>query len=150
MSPEELKACGRRLVEELFNQGDLSVADEFIAADYVEYVAGNGETVSGLGSVKEFVTELRAAFPDLWGQLEEQLVDGNNLVERVTATGTHTGQPFQGVPATGFQVKFSVWGIARMGQQGKFVERWTLVDRLALLSQLGVVPADTVQAGAAR
>src|SRR4029453_10372627 len=100
MSPDEIKARGRRITDELFNQGDLSVVDELIDPSYTEYLAAEHKTVSA-AELKDFITDIRRAFPDLHAHTEQQIVDGDTLVQRLTVTGTHDGVPLYGDPATG-------------------------------------------------
>ncbi|WP_436499457.1 ester cyclase [Actinokineospora sp. HUAS TT18] len=140
MSPEELKACGRRVTEELFNQGDQAVADRLLGPDYTDYIVADGTALSAM-QLRDLVVRLRAAFPDLRSQIEEQIVEGDILVQRLTVTGTHRGAAFNGVPTSGRRVRISAVSIARMGPDGRFAEQWTLHDRHAVLAQLGVEPS---------
>jgi len=80
------------------------------------------------------------AFPDLHFDIEDVISDGETVVTRWTATGTHKGD-VSGVPATG--KRFSVTGtiFARV-RDGKFVDSWGVWDALGLMQQLGVVPAE--------
>jgi hypothetical protein len=64
-------------------------------------------------------------------------IEGDEIVWRITASGTHKG-PFLGVPATGKAVKFGAHYTFRV-ENDKIVERWSTLDRLSLLMQLGVV-----------
>jgi predicted ester cyclase len=57
----------------------------------------------------------------------------------VTARGTHQGE-FMGIAPTGKPVSFSAIDVVRIAD-GKIVERWSQADNLALLQQLGAVPA---------
>lgn len=143
MTPEELKACGRRIVDELFNQGDLTVIDQLIDPDFREYVVADGEDVSA-ADVRDYVTEIRRAFPDLRSHIDLQVAEGDLLVQRLTITGTHDGEPFRGLPATGRQFRISLAEISQMGPNGRFVRRWTLHDALGLLRQLGALPTEAV------
>lgn len=138
MSPEELKTRGRRITEELFNQGDLSVAKELVAADYTEYIAGDLFSVSSVDDLTECVAEIRGAFPDLCSSIEDQIVEGDRLVQRITVAGTHDGKPFMGLPASGHRITISLVSISRIGTDGRFVEQWTWLDQLTLLRQLGM------------
>jgi hypothetical protein len=45
-TPEENKALFRRTYEELLNQGNLSIADELVAPDFINHEAPRGETVA--------------------------------------------------------------------------------------------------------
>ncbi|MGH9182551.1 MAG: ester cyclase [Acidimicrobiales bacterium] len=138
MSPEELKARARRLAEEVFNQGDLAVADELISPDYIHHVPGD-QPAHGLAGIREWVTLMRLTFPDFHVIVEDEIAEGDRVVQRVTARGTHEGELF-GVPATGKEVAFDVIEINRVGPDGKFAEHWSSVDLLGLLQQLGALP----------
>ena len=140
MSPDEIKARGRRITDELFNQGDLSVVDELIDPGYTEYLAAEHKTVSA-AELKDLITDMRRAFPDLHAHTEQQIVEGDTLVQRLTVTGTHDGVPPSGAPATGRRIRVSVVDISRIGPDGRFMQRWTLADQLAVLSQLNLLPA---------
>ena len=61
---EENKAQFRRTYEELLNGGDLSVADELVAPDFVNHEAPPGMD-RGPDSMRGLSTMLRTAFPDL-------------------------------------------------------------------------------------
>lgn len=137
MSPEDIKARGRRLTEELFNQGDLAVADELLDVAYTEHMVAEQRTVSA-AELKDHITDIRRSFPDLRAHTEQQVVEGDTLVQRLTVTGTHNGVPFDGLPATAKRFQVSVVDISRIGPNDKFVQRWTLADQLAVISQLGV------------
>jgi predicted SnoaL-like aldol condensation-catalyzing enzyme len=65
MSAEENKALARRVIEELFNNGNLDLADELIAPDYVDHDQAMPEDIHGLEGFKEYVSMYRSAFPDI-------------------------------------------------------------------------------------
>jgi predicted ester cyclase len=114
MTPEELRACGRRLVEELFNQGDLSVADQIIDPRYIEHMLSEQPAAVGVEGVKRFVTQVRRAFPDICCRIDDQIIEGDKLVQRLTVSGTHEGRPFLGVPGNGAPVTISLVEIFRL------------------------------------
>jgi predicted ester cyclase len=138
MSTEENKAIIRRLFEEGVNQNKLSVLDELIAPDFVNYDAPPG-TPRGPQGMRLLGAMFRTAFPDLHVTFEQELADGDYVIHRGYITGTHQGE-FQGIPPTGKQVKMKsidIWRIAN----GKAVENWVQFDLLGLMQQLGVIPA---------
>lgn len=141
MSPEELKRRARRLAEEVFNQVDLAVAEELISPDYVHHVPlmPGDQPPHGIAGVKEFVTGMRQTFPDFHVIVEDEIAEGDRVVQRITASGTHDGD-FFGVAPTGKKVAFDVIEINRIGPDGKFVEHWSSVDLLGVLQQLGALP----------
>jgi predicted ester cyclase len=138
MAPEELKARARRIADELLTQGDLAVADEVLAPDIVHHAPDPRAT--GLEGAKRFVRELRRAFPDLCAIVEDEVAEGDKVVQRITCSGTHEGE-YLGLSPTGKRATWQVIGIQRMGAEGKFVEHWSTADLLGVLLQLGAVPA---------
>lgn len=138
MAGEELKAVVRRELEEMFSAGNLGVADEIIAADYVGHDSALPEPIRGPAGVKEAVAGYRAAFPDLTVTIKAQVTEGDILVTRWTARGTHQGELF-GVAPTGKQATVTGISIDRFSG-GMIVESWTNWDALGLLQQLGAVP----------
>ena len=141
MASDHLKAVVRRELEELYGAGNLDAAEEIISADYVGHDAALPEPVLGVAGVKEAVAGYRAAFPDLRLTIKAQISEGDLVVTRWTATGTHQGELF-GVAPTGKQTTVTGISIDRISD-GKIVESWTNWDTLGLLQQLGAVPAPT-------
>ena len=81
---------------------------------------------------------LRNAFPDITYTVEELIAEGDKVVARWSAEGTHLGD-FVGIPPTHKQVRFSGIEIIRV-VDGKAIEEWEELDRLGLMTQLGVIP----------
>ena len=82
----------------------------------------------------------RAAFPDLRMEVEDVIASGDKVVVRARATGTHKGE-FMGMPATNKSIDAQLIDIMGMGADGLCHEHWGVVDQLAMMQQLGVVPA---------
>jgi predicted SnoaL-like aldol condensation-catalyzing enzyme len=76
MSVEENKAAFRRIPEEVINSGNLDLADEVFAPDYVDHAPVPPGVPGGLEGFKAFFTMLRAAFPDLRYTVENILAEG--------------------------------------------------------------------------
>src|SRR5262245_46928580 len=70
MTIEQNKAIARRWTEELWGQGNLSVADEIIAPEYVRHDPGDPFPARGPEDVKRIVTMLRTMLPDLKLEIE--------------------------------------------------------------------------------
>jgi steroid delta-isomerase-like uncharacterized protein len=98
---------------------------------------GLGPAAVDKAGMKNFYTGLWTGFPDLTIHIDELVGEGDEVVWRITASGTHSG-PFQGVPATGKSVKFGAHYTFRF-EHGKIVERWSTIDRLSVLVQIGAV-----------
>ena len=137
MSAEDNKAIARRGWEELWNKGNLAIAAEHYAPDYVVHMPGTAK-VRGPEAQTQQVLLYRTAFPDLHFTIEDQIAEGDKVVNRVTARGTHRGE-FRGIPPTGKQMMVTGVTIDRI-VGGKLQESWASWDFLGVLQQLGVVP----------
>lgn len=129
------------LAEEVFTQGDLAVVDELIAHDDVDHGATPPERTS-LAALKDRVSVVRRAFPDLHLIVEDQIVEADRVVTRSTVRGTHAGE-FLGLAPTGRRVAFELIDVNRVGDDGRIAEYWAAVDTLSLLQQLGALRADS-------
>ena len=99
MSSEENKAQYRRTLEEVFNQGDLTIVDELVAPDFLNHDVPPGMNHRGPDSTRQIARMLRTAFPDLHFTIEELVAEADTVAGRVTMRGTHLG-PFQGIAPT--------------------------------------------------
>lgn len=136
MSTEKNKAALRRVYEEVFNNGKLSVADEVIAADYI--LLGVPAEIKGPEGFKQFVTMFRNAFPDLHVTVEDMVAEGDKVAHSFTLRGTHRGA-MMGIAPTGKQVTLTGTTISRFAGD-KEIEARMNTDSLGMYQQLGVVP----------
>ena len=132
MSTEENKALVRRFNEEAFNRRDVEARDRFLGDDF----AVNGEIVDPAWA-KNRVANLFAAFPDFHRTVEDIVAEGDKVVARYTARGTHRGD-FMGIQATGKLVTFRWITIYRIAAD-RVAEEWPLFDALGLKQQLSGV-----------
>jgi predicted ester cyclase len=144
MSTEENKAVVRRAYLDGLNNRDLSVIDEVFDRDYVVHYPGT-PPIKGVDSAKEFLTEFLSAFPDIQFAIEDQVAEGDKVVTRWSARGTHQGE-WQGLPAktkaippSGRHVEFNATDIYLI-RNGKIIEEWNTLDGLDVLSQIGAIP----------
>ncbi|TIP22899.1 MAG: ester cyclase [Mesorhizobium sp.] len=142
---EQNKAHVRRVIEEVYNRGDLAVVDEVAASDLLIHTSA--QEIHGREGAKRYVAALRIGFPDLRFTVEEQIAEGDMVVTRWTARGTHRGE-FQNVSPTGRGIRLTGTDIHRV-IGGKIVECWAHVDELGLMRQLGAVEADPAASGSA-
>lgn len=139
MSTETNKVIIRRFFKEAFEKGNLAVLNEIVAPDSVDRGPGALPGVPpGPEGTKMLITVYRNAFPDLHFTIDEQIAEGNTVVTRWTAHGTHNGE-LAGIPATGKRTTVVGLGIDRV-ENGKIVESWGLFDQFGMLQQLGVIP----------
>ena len=133
-----MTACQRTWIDSL-NRGDVSAADRVFASDCVIHINGSPEPNLRLGGFKEMVGGLLGAFPDLRFTIEDQIVAGDKVATRWSAEGTNSGS-FGTMPATGRRMRTSGLILDRVAG-GRIVERWEQWDQMAMLQQLGLVPA---------
>ena len=139
MMSEENKEKVRRFLQEAFNEGNLGVAHELFASNYVLHDPANPEEVRGPEGIKGFVQMYRSAFPDSHITVEDLIAEGDKVVTRFRARGTHQGELF-GVAPSGNQVEVTGITISRF-EGGKIAEDWTNSDTLGLMQQIGAVPS---------
>jgi steroid delta-isomerase-like uncharacterized protein len=139
MSTEQNKALVRQMVEEVFNRGNISLADKFLAPDFVEHEQLPPGVPSGREGVKQLTAMFRSVFPDFKATIDDMIAEGDKVVIRQTWTGTQKGE-FMGIPPTGKRVSFGVIDIIRIAD-GKFVEHWGQMDSMGMMQQLGAIPA---------
>jgi steroid delta-isomerase-like uncharacterized protein len=137
MSAEENRAFLRRFYEEVLNKGNLDFIDEICAPDYVEH-AHESPSPDREGLKREMAM-LRGAFSDLHVTVEDLVAEGDKVVARTTARGTHSGA-LMGLPPTGKVVTVSGMDITRFAG-GMAVEHWGMNDELGMMQQLGLIPA---------
>jgi steroid delta-isomerase-like uncharacterized protein len=134
---EQNKAMVHRLFEELWNKGNLPVADELIAPTYTHHDASTPDVGRGPESEKKRATLYRTAFPDLRLTVEDIIAEGETVVARWSCRGTHKGD-LNGIAPTGKPFNITGVSIARF-TNGKMSEGWINWDALGLMQQLGVV-----------
>ena len=133
MSVEANKAQTRQIIDQGWNKGNMDALDDLISPDFVNRTASKpNETRDGF---KQRVQMIRTAFPDWEMTADEMLGEGDRVVTRWRARGTHRGS-FRGIPATGKKIEVTGIAIDRV-LDGKRVEGWVEWDMLGLLQQLG-------------
>jgi steroid delta-isomerase-like uncharacterized protein len=138
---ERNKATLRRLIDGM-NTNDVEIIsktiDELVEPDVVIRNPLPLD-VPGAQGLKLVFTTLHRAYPDLHITIEDVIAEGNKVVVRNTVTGTHKGE-YMGIPATGKTVTYNEIFIARF-VNSRVAEAWGVVDVLAQMRQLGVIPA---------
>jgi predicted ester cyclase len=140
MNSTKNQAMVRDFMERGFGQGDLSVVDDY------SYIGGTDHQ-EPLGTdfvthLKEVITGLRTAFPDLHFEIHDMLADGELVAFRSTMTGTHLGPlqagPGRQVPATGRHVSVPHMHFVRI-VDGKTRDLWHVWDMPMMMRQLGII-----------
>jgi steroid delta-isomerase-like uncharacterized protein len=130
------KAVARSLID-TFNRGTLDDADRVLAPEYT--YRGPGGDAHGPAGWKQLAQMYHDAFPDVALTIDEQIAEGDTVVTRFTARGTHRGE-FAGVPPSGRFVTVPGVTIERIAN-GRIVETVELFDQLAIFQAIGTLPA---------
>jgi steroid delta-isomerase-like uncharacterized protein len=136
MTKNNLKSIYQRFADAV-NRRDLDALDQIFDPDLINHGAGPDEP-RGAYHFKQVFRNFIAACPDLQVTIEDSITKDDKLVVRWTDTGTHTGAPLLGVPATGKQIILTGIEILRI-RDGKIVERWAENDMRYLMETLGLI-----------
>jgi steroid delta-isomerase-like uncharacterized protein len=145
---EQNKTVVRRLFEELWNKGNLQVADEIIAPTYQHHDASTPDLGKGPEGEKKRVNLYRNAFHDFRLSIEDLYAESETVVARWSCRGVHKGE-LNGIAPTNKQFAITGVTICRF-TNGKIVEGYVNWDALGLMRQLGVVPEPVKSMAAVR
>ncbi|MGE3491984.1 MAG: ester cyclase [Vicinamibacterales bacterium] len=138
--PTNSETSNQRAIERAvdnWNRGSLLDYLRLYGADVVLH--GYVGVEPGLEGVRKFYEDWWLAFPGSQLVLEDMVSAGDRVACRLMIEGTHAG-PFQGIPSSGKKVSVSGFTILRFAE-GQCIERWSLVDSLTLLTQIGALGA---------
>jgi steroid delta-isomerase-like uncharacterized protein len=107
-------------------------------ADFRAILSGVGEPLDNQGW-SGFMSAFTTAFPDARISVDASISEGDAVATRWTLSGTHQNA-FQGIPPTGRAVRFTGIEYNRVFD-GRIVEHWSMFDNVALLRQIGAMPA---------
>lgn len=139
-------AIARRWTEDMLTGQNLAVLDEILSPD-ITYDAGVFPVLHGRKAVVRAMQALLTAFPDGRYTVDQVITEHDLVAVRWTAMGTHRGT-FLGVPATGNAVTWTGINIYRIAC-GQIAAGWSEADGVAILQQVGVLPATPAAAAAA-
>jgi predicted ester cyclase len=137
---------GRWFTEFWGKDVNLAVVDEIAAPDMLLKYSLHAPR-RGRDDVKAFMTDFRAAFPDLnfWG-VADLIAEGDYVVGQWEGGGTHTGPAFKdflvgSLPAaTGRKMRFTGTTVLKV-IDGRIAEEVGLDDGVTALTQLGLLKA---------
>jgi steroid delta-isomerase-like uncharacterized protein len=131
------KAVVRRYYEDVLNRGNLAALEAIAHADHVEHDPLPGQGGGGLAGLRKRVEMLRDGLQPQF-TIEQVVAEGDTVVVRWTNRGRHVA-PFLGIPAT--NKSFTIAGIdIHVLRDGKLAEHHHVVDQLAMMQQLGLIP----------
>jgi predicted ester cyclase len=133
----ENKALIRRFVEETFNEGNLEVADEVYAPEFVSHEP-DGPVERSPEYVNGFVGTYRGAFPDGHATVEDSIAESDRVAYRWTFRGRHRGE-LMGIGPTERQVTITGLTVDRVSGS-EIEEEWYKFGRLGMLQRLVAAP----------
>ena len=135
---EANKQIVRRFVNEIWNKGNVKLADTLLAADFVRFGPTSRTSVHGRDALKEYVTKIRGAYTNFKVTIDEVTAKANTATLRWTVTGTFTGT--DEIVVTGNK-KVNISGTSMYQLAGgKIVEVRVSWDVLDWYRQVGVDP----------
>ena len=144
MTGEQLKAITLQTFERMWNLGDLESVDQALAADATDHQEPAGTDFRA--HLKDVITVLRCAFPDLRFEVHEILADEQIVACRSTMTGTHSGPlnigPLAALPISGARVEVPHMHFFRYDPEGRVTDMWHTWNTLLLARQLGAPAPD--------
>ena len=139
---EQNKRLVRRVYEGVRSDGNLDLIDEILAQDYLGHdpTTEPGE-VRGREGFKRQTAGYRRAFPDLRFEIDSLVAEGDEIVARWTARGTHRGS-MAGEDPTGREIEVTGFGSWRI-ENGRVAEHWGVFDLMRLLRAIGVLAEES-------
>lgn len=144
MTTEELKARTLEDFERMFNQGDLTYVDNALAPGAVDHQEPDGTDFAA--HLKNVISTLRTAFPDLRFNVHEIICEGNVVACRSTMSGTHQGPlrigPMAGLPVNDARIEVPHMHFFHYDADGRLTDLWHVWNTLMLARQLGAPAPD--------
>jgi SnoaL-like polyketide cyclase len=134
MAEAQNAALVRRVVVEIWNRGQLDLADVLFAAGYVNHAGLIPDFVRGPEAIKVSVALYRTAFPEFHITMDELTARRDAVVLRWTA---HSSAPLAGSASSATQGMLRGIIVSRCAG-GQIVESWTHWDQAGVLEQLGI------------
>jgi steroid delta-isomerase-like uncharacterized protein len=97
------------------------------------------QDIHGVEEFKQYLSPYLTAFPDLTVTVEDEIAEGDKVVNRFTGRGTHQGETKEFGPPSGRQIELKGMTISRI-EGGKIVEEWQSYANLSMMDQLGLAP----------
>jgi predicted ester cyclase len=120
-----------------FNAKDMAGCMSYYALDHQ---IRSRDVGPGREHIEQFLTSMHESWSDLKIVVDHAIAEGDWVAGLCTSTAKHT-KPVMGVAATNKEVRTTFWDMHRFNEDGKIAETWNLMDSLAIMRQLGLVPS---------
>lgn len=137
MTPVEMKNIARRTFEKVWNEGNLDLVNEFHTPNCVTEDPNFPIEGTGPEALKKYAKAIRLAFPDVVFKIEDQIAEGDKVVNFVRITGTQEKE-FLGIPATHKKATLTCFCLQRF-EGGKIAQVYNLWDGLSFMRAAGVL-----------
>lgn len=123
---ESNKALARKIFDEVWNKGDLTVVEAIYTEDFVAHIANTPEVIRGAEAFSQFVALFQALHPEFHFTVEDQIAEGDKVATRWTAR----------TPDLGSEAALTGISIHRL-VDGRVVESWDNWDAAGALQARG-------------
>jgi steroid delta-isomerase-like uncharacterized protein len=123
--------------KEAFNNYKMA---ECIAFYALNHEVKSKQSEKGRASIEAFLEGMHATWSDIQIKVEHVVAEDNWVMGRSVATATHS-KTVLGVPPTHKKIKATFWDLHHFDEDGLIKETWNLMDNLAIMQQLGLLPA---------
>jgi predicted ester cyclase len=120
-----------------FNRNDIDACIAFYAPDHQIM---SRPTPKGRDQIKAFFESSHKTWPGIQLVVEHAVAENDWVMGRSAIIATHT-TAVMGVQPTHKRIDATFWDLHRFNDQGLIVETWNLRDNLAIMEQLGLLPA---------
>jgi len=126
---EQNKAAFRRLIDEVYNKGNMAVFDEVVAENAVLH--DNEKTAKSVGMVKRQIRMITGMYRNLEITIDDMIAEGDMVAMRAT---------FQGIfKRNDKKITSPSISMCRF-KDGKIIEVWRMYDNLNIFRQMGISP----------
>lgn len=132
MSEQNMKIV-RRLLEEVWTQGNLSLLPEIVAEDVVSYPMPQFGAVRGRDAYKHFIAVYKGVFLEMNFNIEDQFGSGDKVATRWTSKVTDASGDSRQDAESGEQLTIDGTTITHHDSTGKVIAEWATWDTQSLL-----------------
>ena len=126
-----------RSIQECHDRGELDAMMAVMSPDLI--ATANGGPAMNRAQFDGMVRMIGASFSNGRHIFESQVAEGDWVATRMTWTALHSGE-FNGIPASNRPVSIATSVYDRF-KDGKIVEHHALFDTMAMMMQIGAIPA---------
>lgn len=139
MNERENKIIVGEMLDQVFNRHEAEALERYVTPGVVDHNQIIFAQPEGPDGIVAGVQMFLHAFPDFHAEVRELLADGDAVVARLRLSGTNTGDYRGLAEPTRRRAEWDAVATFRL-VDGKIAEIQGVADRMAMLTQLGVLP----------